>query len=179
MPRRLVEQNDPAFTNLEIGIKDGGYYSGGFQSTDGNDYCRIAIAIGRNTHLTKLKVALESLPEQQYYYLTRVKDELFDSLKCNSSISDLELAYLPTMSGGLAHKILKAYHENNSNLTRICIKYIHGGNTAIINDTLRCCMNIKTINLAHNNITDEQLLPLVEAIRGHRMLEELILFGMK
>ena len=39
-------------------------------------------------------------------------------------------------------------------------------------------MNIKTINLAHNNIADEYLLPLVEAIRGHCncMLEELILF---
>ena len=39
--------------------------------------------------------------------------------------------------------------------------------------TLRRCENIKQIGLYRCNITDEQLLSVVEAVRGHRSLEEL------
>ena len=40
-------------------------------------------------------------------------------------------------------------------------------------DTLRKCRNLQNVDLHSCNITDAQLLPIVDAIRGHRILEEL------
>ena len=48
----------------------------------------------------------------------------------------------------------------------------------VIAETLRLCTNINSINLGGNNITDEQLLPIVDAIKGgcKTSLENLHLF---
>jgi len=49
------------------------------------------------------------------------------------------------------------------------------GPADIIADTLRSCNNIRKIGLNESDLTDEQLLQIVEAVRGHRELEELSL----
>jgi len=82
------------------------------------------------------------------------------------------------IAGGVGQEILKAYQENNSHLTRLNITDTNlqsGGDRAIV-DTLRSCRNLQSFELKYCNITNEQLLPIVDAVRGHR-LEELSLSG--
>lgn len=46
-----------------------------------------------------------------------------------------------------------------------------------IANMLRSCTNLREIELTGCYITDEQLILMVEAMRGHRMLEKLLLCG--
>ena len=104
----------------------------------------------------------------------------YDGLKANSFISNLELYcnYI-TIAGGVGQEILKAYQENNSQLTNLIIGHasLQNGGENIIGDSLRSCRNLQKVVLNSCNITGEQLLPIVDAVRGHRILEELILNG--
>ena len=76
----------------------------------------------------------------------------------------------------MGQQILDAYQENNNlTLLRINNGLQNGGENAIAT-TLRNCTNLKQMCIARCNITDE-LLPMVDAIRGNRSLEELDLSG--
>ena len=77
------------------------------------------------------------------------------------------------------HEILNAYQENNGHLTNLAIAYtdLQNGGDGLIADTLRRSTNLKQLRLPHCNISNEQLLPIVEAIREHTSLEELNLCG--
>ena len=108
--------------------------------------------------------------------------EFFNDLKRNSSINDLTLhCNRHTLVGGVEHEILKSYQKINNNLTFLSIfgADLENGGGNVITETLRWCRNLKTINLGVNRITDEQLLPIVEAIKGgcNTSLEHLALFG--
>ena len=168
---RRIEQNDAQLTDLSIGS------FGWFTSSDASDYSRLGAAIGNNTHLRKLNVDLDDEDP-----LDVANNEFFDGLERNSSISDLTLSCNEhTLIGGVEHEILKSYQKNN-NLTHL---YIHdaavldngGGDT--IADTLRWCRHLKIINLPDNSITDENLLPMVEVIKGgcKTSLEQLYLYS--
>ena len=172
---RRIEQNDDELTLLCIGDPD---FDGGFISSDTSDYSRLGAAIGNNNHLTNLRVCLGANRNQS---LDISNTEFFGGLKRNSSISDLQLSCNQhTLVGGIGHEILKSYQKINNNLTRLCIyeAVLDNGGGNIIAETLRWCTNLKSINLAQNNITDEQLLPMVEAIKGgcNTSLENLHLF---
>ena len=77
------------------------------------------------------------------------------------------------------HEILKSYQKISNNVTRLCInnKVLDNGGGNVITETLRWCTNLKSINLGSNNITDEQLLPMIDAIKGecYSLLEKLCL----
>ena len=80
------------------------------------------------------------------------------------------------IAGGVVHEILKAYQENNNHLTfiRISGARLQNGGGDIVANTLRRCTNLQRVDLYENNMTDAQLLPIVDAIRGHHnKLEEL------
>ena len=158
---RRIEQNDTEFTGLQT-------------SSDASDYSRLGVAIGNNTHLKTLVVALDEEGS-----LDVASNEFFDGLKRNSSINDLELNCMnQTLVGGVGHIILKSYQKNNNNLTRrITDAVLDNGGGNVIAETVRWCRNLRIINFGWNNITDEQLLPIVESIRGHRMLENLYLYS--
>ena len=72
-------------------------------------------------------------------------------------------------------EILKSYQVNNSHL--IALELIScnlsNGGSDIFSSTIRCCTNLTHIKLHRCNMTDEQLLPMVEVVRENRMLEEL------
>ena len=107
-------------------------------------------------------------------------NEFFNGLKRNSSISDLELdGGNQNLVGGIGHEVLKSYQKISNNLTRLCIQsaVLDNGGDHFIAGILRWCRNLNTINLAHNSITDEQLLPIVEVIKGgcNTSLEKLYL----
>ena len=167
-----IEQNDDQLITMGI---SGALLGGRFTSSDASDYSRLGAAIGNNTHLEELRVFLGANQA-----LDIANTEFFDGLKRNSSINDLTLdCNQQTLIGGVGHEILKSYQKINNNLTCICIFRVvldNGGGDAIA-DTLRWCRNLETINLGWNNITDEQLLPMIDAIKVgcNTSLEELIL----
>ena len=109
-------------------------------------------------------------------------NEFFNGLKQNSSTKNVVLSCgNQTLVGGVGHEIFKSYQKINNNLTRLCITgaVLDNGGGNVITETLRFCRNLKNINLRRNNITDEQLLPMIEAIKGgcNTSLEHLDLFG--
>ena len=169
---RSVNQNDPSLTELRI--VNGIYVDEGeFYSDDSDDYSTLGAATANNTHLAKLEVILSNrIP------LGVADRGFYDGLKRNSSISVLSLnCDRHNISGGVGQEILQVYQENN-NLTRLCIQQavlVNGGDNAIT-ETLRWCRNLQIVTLQSCSITDEQLLPMVDAIRGHRPLESLGLF---
>ena len=162
---RRIEQNDAGLSLLWIGNTNAVWPIFEFISSDASDYSRLGAAIGiNNTHLTKLGVALDDEDP-----LDAANTEFFNGLKRNLSISDLELhCRNQTLVGGIGHEMLKSYQKISNNLTCLCIKHavLDNGGGNVIADTLRWCRNLKTIVFGRNNITDEQLLPIVVAIRG-------------
>ena len=170
-----IEQNDDALSELRIG---GSLSKGEFHSSNSDDFSRLGAAIGNNTHLTELIVDL-------HRNSLAVEDRgFYDGLKRNSSIVDLILLgdnsnNNNTIIGGVLHEVLKVYQENSTLLTQISIRIcnlVNGGEGAVA-ATLRRCIYLKCIELINCGITDEQLLPIVEGIRGHRFLEKLDLYG--
>ena len=74
----------------------------------------------------------------------------------------------------MEHEILKAYQDND-NLVHLNIQRTgqnNGGGNAFA-AILRNCTYLKQICITGCNITDEQTLPMADAIRGNRSLEEL------
>ena len=179
---RRMTQNDPSLTTLRLLGNNYGY-NGEFYSDNSDDYSTIGSAIANNTHLEELVVTLSNrLPLGVSYR------GFYDGLKANSSINNLRLGRPrsmynmntpQTIAGGAGQEILQAYHENNSQLTFLGIANanLQNGEDRVIVDTLRSCRNLQNIILNHCNVTDAQLLPIVDAIRGHVQLEELNLNG--
>ena len=173
---RRVEQDDSVLTKLFIGILGSGAsvpypFEGGFVSRESNEYSKLGASIGENTHLTRLLVfthgiALNSFPSRAFAR----------GLKRNSSIRDLELYCNDTdiVDVMAIRDILNAYQENN-NLTQLT--FIHArlqtGGVSLIVNTLRRCTNLKQLKLPNCDISNEQLLPIIEAVRQHSSLEEL------
>ena len=110
---RWIEQNDAQFIEFLIG--NYGMYDG-FTSSDASDYSRLGAALGNNTHLIKLTVALHGEEEDP---LDIANTEFFDGLKRNSSISNLVFSCNGHNIVGVGHEILKSYQDNNNNLTRL------------------------------------------------------------
>ena len=166
---RRVERNDHTLTKLEIGI------GGGIFKYGRPDWSRLGAAIANNTHLVELGVTLNA-----NVAIVEVTDEnLLNALKQNTSIQRLILDFNNrSIAGTIIHVILMAYQENN-NLTDIHIEYARRqtrDDHHIITNTLIPNTNLRRIKLIYSDITDDQLLQMVEAIRGHRVLVHLDLY---
>jgi len=170
---RRIEQNDDQLTTLRIGYSN---LDGRFKSSDASDYSRLGAAIGNNTHLKTLVVN-----PAQTTAVNIANNEFLDGLKRNSSIKLLALnCNQQNLVGGVGHELLKSYQKINNNLTCLGINQVlNNGGCNVIIETLRWCRNLKNISLGRNNITDEQLLPILESIKGgcDTSLEEIYLIG--
>ena len=145
---------------LNIAIREN---SGVFNPSNDSEFSSLGDYIARNTHLTRLvhvdgRVGLD-----------------VECLRRNSSIHELSLTCDGhNISDDVTHDILLVYQEKK-NLTRLYIYFanLRSGGVDVLVNTLRSCTNLKTIILYRCGITDEQMLAIAEAIRCHRMLEEL------
>jgi len=158
-----VEHNDDSLTTIAIGSAEEGF-----------DFNRLGKAIATNTHLTSCNVYLRDIA------LNVTDRGFYDGLKQNTSIYKLIIecgtAYIHDFRVG--YEILKAYQENNNRLKVINIlraTNLHNEGAIEIATTLQCCTNIRYINLFQCNITANQLLPMIEAMRGCSSLEQLFL----
>jgi len=178
---RRIEHNDETLLELGICNNDDVITSNGryFTSSYGDDYSRLGRSIQRNTNLKTLYMEPEDI-------MLSVADRgFFEGIKQNSSIQKFKLSGYSQYGyagdirnpvGEVGCELLKAFQENNSNLTTLRIWSCDIGSVderAIINTTLSSCTHLKRMHFNHNNMTDEQLLPMVEAIRGHRSMEVL------
>ena len=171
---RRVNQNDPSLTELSL-INSIYVDEGEFYSYSSDDYSTLlGAAIANNTHLETLAVILsDDLP------LGVVDRGFYEGLKSNSSICNLGLhCNNRSIAGGVGQEILKVY-QKNGNLTILSINTanLQNGGDRVIVDSLRSCRNLQNVVINYCSIRDEQLLPIVDAVRGHRMLEVLGLLG--
>ena len=170
---RRVERDDHTLTKLVIGGDDNSKYSqwAGIFQYGRPDWSRLGAAIADSTNLDELRVMLTD------NVAVEVTDEnLLNGFKQNTSIQKLFLDLRDhSIVGTIIHAILRAYQVNN-NLTDINIEWC-GRQTRddhhIITSTLIPNTNLRRIKLIYSGITDEELLPMIDAIRGHCMLEYL------
>ena len=170
---RRVTQDDPSLTELIL-INNNSNHDGDFYADNSGDYSTLGAAIANNTQLEELEVTSSNrIP------LGVADREFYDGLKSNSSINNLKLyCSNQNITGEVGQEILEVYQENNNQLTALSIleANLQNGGDRVIGDTLRSCRNLQRITLKDCNITDAQLLPIVDAIRGHHLLETLGLF---
>jgi len=168
-----VLQNDDTLKSLQIGGR-GGFSPRRFHSSDGDDYSTLGTCIKENTHLTKLVVVLVDVGA-----LDVTNHEFYEGIKQNSSIHILgiDLNNQVIEEGGVVEEILETYQEKN-NLTELSIHFadLQNGGENVIATTVRNSTNIKHIDIYGCNITDGQLMPMIDAIRGLSSLEILYLF---
>ena len=160
-----VDKNDPTVTEFQIGGTGFDSDMNMLRPSDSSyesAFCRLGGCIAENTHLIQLDIYLSD------GILLNITDRgFFDGLLRNSSIKTLRLLCPPNTNivDGVEQEILTAYHANN-NLTKLTLISIDMQNGRdLVNTTLRCCSNLKQLELIECNITDELLLPLIESVR--------------
>jgi len=178
---RRIKWNDSKLTTLMIGHEPDEFEGGIFNSCKFDNFSKLGKAIGKNTHIKTIHIVVD-----RFHYviahsgLDSINSAFFNGLKQNSSISHLIIGscnhYSHHYHGHAAHEILRVYQQNN-NLTHLGMyaasHILQNGGEVVLAATLRHCTNLKKISLAENNITDEQLVPMVEAMRGLHSLEYL------
>jgi len=184
---RRVEENDAELTHLFIGVDkpledDSDYPSSGpvgvFDSTVDSDFSLLGDALEENNHVTSLLVETHHKTA-----LTTGNLCFYGCLKDNSSIHELLLRFSMDNNHqgivcGVGREVLNAY-ENSSILTRLLIRHsnLQNGGNIFLAHTIRSCSNLQCVSFIYSDISDEQLVPIVEAIRQHRMVDELRLAG--
>ena len=155
---RRVEENDATLTELNIG---GGMEITSFNSGNSRDFSHLGASIAQNTNVKTLSFNF-------VHNLDAMNNEFFDGLKYNSSIDELILNCDDRgIVGGVIQELLEVYQEN-SNLTNLCIRHsiLHNGGDQIVATTLRNCTNLVQLSLYGCNISNQQLTPIIEAVRG-------------
>lgn len=139
------------------------------------DYFRLGNAISNNHHLLKIEVHEEVVHE------TIASSDFFDGLIHNSSIQELRLVCGNVdIVHGLGQQILKVYREKNNQLKHLALwdcNLRNAGREHAITKTLKYCNNLQKIHLTYCNITDDQLVPILEAISNHNTVEQLSFYG--
>lgn len=184
---RRVEENDAELTHLFIGVDkpledDSDYPSSGpvgvFDSTVESNFSLLGDALKENTHVTSLLVETHHKTA-----LTTGNLYFYGCLKDNSSIHELLLRFSMDNNHqgivcGVGREVLNAY-ENSSILTRLLIRHsnLQNGGDNFLANTIKSCSNLQCVSFIYSGITDEQLVPIVEAIRQHHTVDELRLAG--
>ena len=163
-----IKKNDSTLDHLQIGRDDVG--AGDiFHSYKWDDFSKLGKALEKNTHVDL--ISLRASPG-----LDKTNSIFYNGLKKNSSIRGLNLRCSHSnaldefiwFDNEVVHEILRVYQQNN-NLIHLGMyaasHTLQNGGEIILAATLRHCTNLKKIHLQDSNITDEQLLPLAEAMR--------------
>ena len=199
MPRRYrddevtlhrVQQNDTTMNQLWIGVIS--YYDDSDDDDDDDDeetkygifswrgkLSNLGICVGKNSNLTHLLVDLDDDIDTYRSDELDIEIEGFiNGLKQNTSINSLKLDgrgdYSLAEGGGC--EILKTYQESNR-LIELYISSIDllDGGDRIVTSSMRSLSNLRVVSLINCRMRDEQMLPMVEALRGNRSLERLVL----
>lgn len=158
-----IANDDPAIHMLCIGNNSSDCY-----------YSKLGKAVATNSHITSLTLGYI----RDDIALDTTNRAFFDGLRQNSSIRGLLLTSgynNRPITGPVIQEVLKVYREKRS-ITYLCIDHYNltmNGAEDVIITSLRRFSNIRHIRLNFCHISDELLLLMVEAVRGHSSLEEL------
>jgi len=177
-----VEQNSNKVTYLKVGAhhklfnKESG--CGLFRSEDSDDYNRLGTAVGTNTKLTQLWIDNIS----NNVTLNTTNKRFYNGIRRNSSITELFLNAITFDDKNIidvALEVLKACQEKNiiSKLLINTMPLMNSTDESRFIESLRGFTNLREITFVHSRITNDQLLPMVEAIRGHGLLERVNLMN--
>ena len=178
-------------TSLEIGAHHLSSDEGVFNTRDSGDYDKLGTAIGNNNHLKILNVS----NLYNNVTLNTLNKRFYDGIRHNASITELYLNCITinrsqnTVRYNCVHviddgdcnnifdvalEILKACQEKNI-LTKLHIHTMPlvGSGEQIMADILRGFTNLRQLTFIHSELTDDQLLPMVEVIRGYTLSENL------
>ena len=159
-----IEQNDAKLTTLIIGDvyvdeSRGDHCPSSFVSSNTSDYSKLGAAIGKNTRLTHVIL---------HFGITN--SGFIEGIKKNSSVTYVLFNY------AVQHEMLDSYHQILNQPIRIGISFpdlLNGGHNTIAN-ILRRYSSIRNLSFGDNiDISHEQLLTIIEAIREHNSLESL------
>jgi len=175
-----IEQNSDIFPCLQIGGSS--YDEGAFNSEDSDDYDKLGTAIGNNTNLKKLSIDNFN----NNVTLSTTNEGFYEGIRHNSSITELNLLYIvcdrhrqnSTLTN-VALELLGACQEKNI-LTKLQINtmpLVYTGDVFRFIGGLRGFKKLREFTFVHSRLTDDHLLPMVEAIRGHASLERINLMN--
>ena len=173
-----IEQNSDIFPCLQIGGSS--YDEGAFNSKDSNDYDELGTAIGNNTNLKKLSI--DNFDNN--VTLSTTNEGFYEGVRHNSSITELNLHFIGCDRHrqnitNVALEVLGACQEKNI-LTKLHINtmpLVYSGDVFRFIEGLRCFKKLREFTSVHSRLTDDHLLPMVEAIRGHASLEKINLMN--
>lgn len=183
---REMENNKALSLNIKEQDYDDERKDYTFNSSDGSDFSKLGTAIGNSTYLKYLEIKFSD----KELALNSSNTEFFNGLKRNTSIDTLRFEccthYLQAqysniregrrrkVSDGVIFKMLILYQEKNT-LTSLSLHYadLRDGGDRILADTFRSCTNLKHISLQSCNMYSENLIPMVDALRGQYSLKRL------
>ena len=174
---RRVQQNDDTLTTLRINTlgteEDGKFTASGVDGA----YSQLGTSIGSNTHLKKLIIHIDN----DMQLSSEDDEDFFTGLIRNTSIHEFALNCFPhNRINDVGCEMLMSYQKRSSNhhhLTSLCIWScdLSNGGDQVVATTLRSCKHLREVILVDNNMTDDQLVPMVEAVRQHRHLIKILL----
>lgn len=194
----IDRDRDSTFATFDINPDYEPHEGGIASSVSVNDMIKFGTFLGKNKYIKSLTVhrptykprphssseddgsfdelTLEQLLE--YEEALSLPPQFIEGLKRNSSITRLYLCNdninnRDLADGKVGFEILKIYEEKGT-LTELFVMVCVLPPSSLIANTIMSCTNLIEITLLHCSITDEQLLPLVDAIR-HTSLEKLCL----
>jgi len=141
-----------------------------FNSKYEGDYTRLSKCIAKNTQLISLDIDLRGESA-----LDITSNEFYDNLEQNSTIHTLTLhCAFRNIIDSVGWRILNVYKKkrNLAYLNIFGAKLENGGDTFIA-ECLRSCTHLEVVRLSLCCINNEQLLPIVEAIRDLTSLDRL------
>jgi len=178
---RRIGRNDPRLTKLRIKQQKSTFdiHKDEYETYTGNNYLKVGESISENTQIKELSINLNCNVS-----------EMADGLRLNTSINVLRL------EGGVGHcqttgcnhtgnccpdaeifqgirQLMEVYKKKNS----LATLSFRDTTVPFICVSLRFLTNLEQIDIVDCNIADDQLLPMVEAIKGHHLLKKLNLCG--
>jgi len=167
-------EKDEVLTKLDMGGETFSWGddndTGVFMSDNRSHISKLGASIATNTHLIRLAFHSSFYESADFGISDVVK-----GLKQNSSITELAIRCTGHITGP-SQQILNVYNEK-SNLTLLSIDNANLQDaTTPLCTLLRRNTNLQSIKLKSCNISDEQLRSIVEATRGHDLVD-LILYG--
>ena len=164
-----IKENDAELKGSTIGDCN---VIGGFAAHDVDDLSRLGAAIGENTHLSSLAISNREHHNREYGFPLQLSNKgFFEGLKRNSSIH--RVLFMKYRNTDVIREILNVYQQNSKHLTILAfdqcnlpypIPLQNAGGNCDVNS------NLQTIHIENCDITDQQLIPMVEAIKGYYSL---------
>ena len=168
---RRLKENDPTFYQLWLVSRQG---RASMYCPDGaHDFGWLGYYIGENTVLKKLDFYTNPF----HAFDNNAIEPFYRGVNGNRSIQKIAFHSIDP-SGGEIFQSLRPFFDNNSNLSEIVAHQCEfgAGSAREISLALRSCnKSLKSVNVQNNQMGDEPLVEIIEAMTTHPRLEKLAL----